>query len=195
MPIPVSEPVSKFTPAPEGLHLACAVDVVDLGVRTTPFGDKHQIEIWWQLETRDPETGDRFTVRKRYTASLHEKAGLTKDLVLWRGKPFTPEERKGFDLEKLLGASCQLQTVHKVTDEGKTFANVAAVFTAGGKKLQAEDYVRQKDRPKDGAVQTNGHAGHAPAAYVEDDIPFVWMLPFLLPAMGAAHVLLSQVAA
>lgn len=165
MPIPVAEPESKFTPAPEGLHLATCCDVVDLGVRPTPFGDKHQVEIWWQLETRTPDTGDRFSVRKRYTASLHEKAALTKDLVLWRGKPFTADERKGFDLEKLLGAACQLQVVHKVTDDGKTFANVAAVFTAGGKKLAVEDYVRQKDRPTEGAP-------HGHAAPDDESIPF-----------------------
>jgi hypothetical protein len=190
MAIPVREPESKFTPAPEGLHLAVACDVVDLGMQTTPFGEKHQIDIWWQLEARNPDTGDRFVVRKRYTASLHEKAGLTKDLVLWRGKPFTPEERKGFDLEKLLGACCQLQTVHKVTDDGKTFTNVAAVFTAGGKKLAVENYVRQKDRPKDGAPA----AGHVDD-HADDDIPFVWVLPFLLPAVGAAHVLAQAVLA
>lgn len=164
MSIPVREPDSKFTPAPEGLHLAVCCDAVDLGERDTPFGRKHQVEIWWQLEARSPDTGDRFLVRKRYTASLHEKSGLTKDLVLWRGKPFTPDERKGFDLERLLGVPCQLQVVHKVTDDGKTFANVAAVFSAGGKKLAVEDYTRQKDRSSEGGGQQTED--------VDDPIPF-----------------------
>lgn len=167
MPIPVREPESKFTPAPEGLHLAVCCDVVDLGVLDTPFGSKHQIEIWWQLERRNPETQARFVVRKRYTASLHEKAKLAQDLVLWRGRAFTPDERKGFDLEKLLGASCQLQVVQKTTDDGKTYANVAAVFSSAGQRLELEAHTRVKDR----AAETPSHGGSAPVA-AEDWVPF-----------------------
>ena len=42
------------------------------------------------------------------TNSLGKKANLRKLLEGWRGKQFTDEELKGFDLEKLLGLSCQL---------------------------------------------------------------------------------------
>ena len=55
------------------------------------------------------------------------KASLRKDLESWRGQPFTKEELKGFDLKNILGASCQLQVVHNVSD-GKTYANIAAVM-------------------------------------------------------------------
>lgn len=190
MPITIREPEAKYTPAPEGLHVAVCVDVVDLGIVEGAFGAKHQIELWWQLDARQADTGDRCTVRKRYTASLHEKSSLAKDLVLWRGRPFSPEERRGFDLERLIGACCQLQVVHAVKDDGRTFANVAAVFSAGGKKLQAEAYVRVQDRPKDGAVPA-----HTATDDADDAIPFAWALPLLLPATGAAYTWLTLVGA
>lgn len=168
MPIYAREPESKFTPAPEGLFLATCVDVVDLGLMDDGFGEKHKIELWWQLDERNPETGRRFTVRKRYTSSLHEKATLRKELEMWRGRKFSKDELAGFDLEKLINVSCQVQTIHKVTDDGKVYCNVAAVVTARGQKLTAEDFTRHKDR-----AQQHGVTG-APVddSEVDDDIPF-----------------------
>ena len=140
--------------------------LVDLGMVDDGFGVKHKVEIWWQLEERNPETGTRFTVRKRYTNSLHEKAALRKDLEMWRGRKFTQEELRGFDLEKLLGVPCQLQTVHKTTDDGKTFCNVGAVITARGQRLEVEAFTRHKDRQPAPGTQASS------PATVDDDIPF-----------------------
>jgi hypothetical protein len=166
MPITAREPESKFTPAPEGLFLSVCCDVVDLGMVDDGFGIKHKVEIWWQLDERNTETGARFTVRKRYTNSLHEKAALRKDLEMWRGRKFNAEELRGFDLEKLLGVPCQLQTVHKTTDDGKTFCNVGAVITARGQRLEVEAFTRHKDRQP----ASNGPSHSSP---VDDDpIPF-----------------------
>lgn len=169
MAILAREPESKFTPAPEGLFLGVCCDVVDLGQKDMGFGPKHMVEIWWQLDERNPENGRRFTVKKLYSLSLHEKATLRKDLELWRGRKFTREELDGFDLEKLIGVTCQVQTIHKVSDDGKTFCNVAAVISARGQKLSVDDFTRHKDR-----AQAHGVQG-APIDSAEDDdesIPF-----------------------
>jgi hypothetical protein len=154
MAIEVREPESNFTPAPEGLHVAACCDVVDLGLRDTGFGEKHQVEIRWMLEDEN-ERGLRYIVRRRYTASLSEKASLRKDLETWRGRKFAPAELKGFDLEKLLGAGCQVQVVHKMTDQGKTFANVSAVIPLGKGQQSpgvSPDYIREVARAKGGAM-------------------------------------------
>ena len=67
-------------------------------------------------------------ISKRYTLSLNEKAALRKDLAAWRGKDFTAEELKGFDIAKLLGAYCMLNVVHEQSMDGqKTYANVASI--------------------------------------------------------------------
>jgi len=169
MAIWAREPESKFTPAPEGLHQAVCVDVVDLGLVNTQWGDKHKVELRWQLDEVNQETGRRFDVRARYTLSLSEKANLRKNLETWRGRKFTGEELKGFDLEKLIGVNCQLQVIHNLSDEGKTYANVQAIVPHNAKapKIQPLDYVREKDREKQ--QQTNGVAVQPDA---DDPCPF-----------------------
>jgi hypothetical protein len=56
-------------------------------------------------------------VGKWYTASIGEKANLRKDLVNWRGREFTDDELKGFDVKKLLGVPCMLSLTPN--DKGK----------------------------------------------------------------------------
>ena len=151
MAIIAREPEGKnFTPAPEGIHVAACCDVVDLGMADHGFGEKHYVELRFQLEDAD-ETGRRFLVRRRYTLSLGEKATLRKDLETWRGRKFNKTELSGFDLERLIGIGAQVQVVHRLTDQGKTFANVTAVIPMG--KGQANpgvsDYERQQARPTD----------------------------------------------
>ena len=148
MAIYARRPKTQFTPCPEGLHPAVCVDVVDLGIQKTTWGEKHQVELRWQIEDRNPATNKRFDVRKWYTLSLHEKASLRKDLECWRGRKFTDDEADEFDLEKLLGANCQLQVIHTLGGEGTVYANVQAIVPQNKKMgaLRPEDYIRQKDR-------------------------------------------------
>lgn len=148
MAIPVRAPDSTFEPCPEGLHHGVCVDAVDLGIVQTAFGDKHQVQLRWQVDELNTQ-GKRFEVRKTYTASLGDKANLRKDLEAWRGKAFTPDELKGFDLERLLGANCQLNVVHTLADNGNLYANVRGIVPApkGAVRLVPQDYVRQQDRP------------------------------------------------
>ena len=147
-PVIASDTRKEWTPAPEGLHKAVCVDVIDLGVVDSQFGPRHKVRIVWQIGEISPDDHKRFEVRQMFTLSLNEKASLRKALETWRGKKFTTDELKGFDLEKLLGANCQLQIIHNITDEGRTFSNVQAVIplNKGERKISAEDYVRAKDR-------------------------------------------------
>ena len=79
----------KFNPAPEGLHGAVCIDVIDLGMQKTVYGLKPKITIRWELDSIDPESGSPFQVSNRYTASLNDKASLRKQLEAWRGRKFT----------------------------------------------------------------------------------------------------------
>jgi hypothetical protein len=150
MPIYARKKDSNYTPAPEGLWLAVCVDVIDLGIVPTPWGEAPQIKIVWQLEEKDPKTDKRFIVSRKFTPSLHEKAHLRQMLESWRGRKFTKDEEKEFDIENLLGVNCQLQIIHNVKAEGETFANVQAVVgpPKGSIKLRAENFTRQVDREK-----------------------------------------------
>jgi hypothetical protein len=89
-------------------------------------------------------------------------------LEAWRGRKFTPQELEGFDLERLLGVSCQLQLVHVLTDRGGLFANVQAVVPLGRgmtKLRPSEDYVRVCHRD---AAPMNGTGAKDDA----DAVPF-----------------------
>lgn len=152
MPIIATEGSSKtFTPAPAGLHQAVCVDVVDLGlVKTTYDGEtktKLMVRVIWQIDDVNPEDGKRFTASKRYNNTLHEKGTLRKDLESWRARPFSADELKGFDLERLLGVNCQINVQHR-TANGKTYANVVSIVPLGKgmTKLEPKDYVRVVDR-------------------------------------------------
>lgn len=146
-----------FTPAPEGLWQAVCVDVVDKGMQKSPWGDNHKVELRWVLSESMVNTGKPFMVTKRYTLSLHEKSNLRRDLEMWRGKKFTGDESDEFDLEKLLGANCQIQVIHNGSDDGTVYANVQAIVPAprGVNKISIpSDYIRAKDRDKNGAIST-----------------------------------------
>lgn len=138
-------PTGDFTPAPQGLHNAVCCDVQDLGIEQSQFGPRHRLQIVWQIEAINPNTGKRFEVKRKYGATLNPKSDLYRDLSVWRGKPLTVEEAAKFDIERLVNVPCQIQVMHKIADTGKTYSNVQAVLpphpTAGG--MRPEGYVRQ----------------------------------------------------
>lgn len=147
----------EFTPAPEGLHQAVCIDIVDLGLQETPWGPKEKVKIVWAIDAMD-ENGRLILVSQRYTVSLSEKATLRHHLESWRGRKFTQDELQGFDLEKLIGVNCQVQTVHNLADDGRTYANVQAVVPLGKGmvKMQApETYVRVQDRERANQTEDN----------------------------------------
>ena len=168
MPLIIKEDPSQYPLPPEGLHLAVAVDVVDLGELETPFGRKHKLSIIWELVETD-EDGAHYIVGKRYTWSLNEKSNLRKDLERWRGGRFTPEQlQEGVDLEEFLGMNATLFITHNVTDE-RTYANVESVLphkNSRGKPAPFEqkpsgEYVRVIERegylkPEEYAESVNG---------------------------------------
>lgn len=143
----------SFTPAPQGSHQGVCCDVIDIGLVDVVQPDKsvkkvHKIDIVWQLPLLDDATGKRFTVRKRYTLSLSEKANLRKDLEAWRGRPFPKEiVDTGFDVENLLGVNGLLNIQHKAVQD-KVYANVMAVMALpqGMQPIAAVDYVRKCER-------------------------------------------------
>jgi hypothetical protein len=126
---------SSFTPCPAGSYLASLRRIIDLGTQTSTFEGKttsaRKVLLTWEIVDADTftEDGKPYLVSKRYTRSLHEKSALRRDLASWRGRDFTPEELRGFDLDSVLGRNCMLSVVH-VDKAGSTFANVGAVMKA-----------------------------------------------------------------
>lgn len=119
--------------APEGVHRAVCVGVIDLGTQPGyEFQGKmvapHQkVMILWELVDEHTPEGVPYVVKGRYRNSLHENATLRAVLEQWRGRAFTETELKGFDLANLLGKPCQVNVVRNV----KGYADVASVVPFG----------------------------------------------------------------
>jgi hypothetical protein len=126
---------ANFTPCPAGTFLARCCQIIDMGTQQVEYQGEakpaHKVLIRFEILDRDTYTdsGGAYTVSKRYTASLHEKAALRRDLETWRGAKFTDAELQRFDLAGVLGKTCLLSVVHE-TKGDRTFANIAGVMKA-----------------------------------------------------------------
>ena len=124
-----------FEPVPQGTHIARCVTVVDLGVQQSPWGAKEQVYLGFEVpavrvewEKDGVKQSGPALIGATWTNNLYEDANLGKNLISWRGRPFTAEEKKGFDLFDLLGVPCMLSVVHNVANNGKTYANIASIM-------------------------------------------------------------------
>lgn len=154
MPITVSDSKKDFPTHPEGVYQAVCCDVVDLGVEKVTFDGTEKmvrkIRLYFQTEEMEPDGGRRFVVAKKMTASLSEKSALRQFLQAWRGRAFTSNELDEFDLEKLIGANCQIQIVHQLGRDGKTYANIGAILPIKGvPPMHVEGYQRKASKPKE----------------------------------------------
>ena len=107
----------NFEKCPAGNHIAVCFSVVDMGMQEVNFQGvismKRKVRISWEIPGELMKEGEfagkPFSISKNYTLSFHEKAVLYKDLISWRGRPFSAEELSGFDLFSILGAPCMVK--------------------------------------------------------------------------------------
>lgn len=134
MPIKTANSGGDFEKAPEGMHVARCVRIVDCGTHLDEKWNKKKRVGWihFELPSALMEPDDKgvrrpFMVGKRYTLSHNEKALLRIDLESWFGKQFNTAELDkagGFDLEKLLGRPALLNLIH--SEDGK-YVNIKSV--------------------------------------------------------------------
>ena len=135
----------NFKRVPPGAYIGRCYSLVDLGTQLTTgqYGEKlqHKLRLGFELFGED-EQGEPLTIdvdgkmmpliiTKGYTVSLHEKSGLRRDLAAWRGKDFTDEEAKAFDVSKLMGAYAMVNVTTSETN-GKTYSNIAGLTPIPG---------------------------------------------------------------
>lgn len=127
---------TDFKPVPAGTHIGICVLVADLGIQGGgKFKPSQKVYLRWELPNEVTEWTDRdgnkksgpMIIGREYTLSLSEKANLRADLESWRGRLFTEQELKGFDIVNVLGKACMLGVVHNEKG-GKVYANVASVM-------------------------------------------------------------------
>jgi hypothetical protein len=134
----VEDTGGSFERCPSGIHLARCYRIVDLGTQQSEYMGQvkflHKIMVAWEIHGQD-EAGKPilmkdnrpFSIFKNYTLSWSEKANLRLDLQSWRGKPFSPEEMRRFDLKNVLGAWCLLNIIEREGKNGSTYSNVNGI--------------------------------------------------------------------
>lgn len=173
----------QYPPHPADQFPGVCIDVIDLGMvdvhyQGQPPKKQHKIVIrWWCGQYGVDDDGSQIPPKKiplfagrRFTNSLAPSSNLLPFLEGWRGRKFTSQELKGFDLEGLIGAPALLEIQHSEKN-GRTYADVVnCMRLPKGMTAPAplEGYIRSKDRTDEDAPET----GREPGADDDDDLPF-----------------------
>ena len=138
----------QFQIAPAGTHLARLYRIIDLGTQMREYEGKVTMsrkgKFFFELHGEDAEgkplltsDGKPLIQSREYTISLNEKANLRRDLEAWRGKSFSEEELKGFQLKTLLGHFCMVNISHRQKGDMtyadlKGISSVPAIYKKAG---------------------------------------------------------------
>ena len=133
----VAEDSGDFLTVPAGMHLARCYRIIDLGTQKSEYMGKEkylpkvmiQFEVHGEDDQGNPlltQDGRPLSIAKSFTVTLSEKSNLRKDLQMWRGRDFTAQELRGFELKNVLGAWAMLTVTHTESN-GKTYTNIAGI--------------------------------------------------------------------
>lgn len=147
-----------FELCPPGPQQLVCCDVINHGLVMSPgWGnnppkEQHKISIRW-MSAYLMKDGRPYMVQKRYTLSAHKKSTLRQDLEKWRGRKFTDEEARNFEVNKLIGINCFANIIHVAKPRG-VFAEIESLMPPlpNLPPLKVPTwYVRVKDKDKAGA--------------------------------------------
>ena len=137
MPITATNTQTQREPIPAGNYIARCYQMIEIGtVKETILGKEKivpKVRIGWELPTElkvfKDENGEQpCVISKEYTLSMAEKANLRIALKSWRGKDFTEDEAKSFDITKLLGVPCMINIIHKPSKDGlKIYEEISGI--------------------------------------------------------------------
>ena len=128
----------SFTPVAPGMHLARCYRIVDLGTQKSEYKGqvKHLQKVMIQFEVHGEDDngnalvtakGEPMSISKNFTLSLSEKATLRIDLQAWRGRDFTADELRGFELKNVLGAWAMITAAKSAGNNGKEYTNIISI--------------------------------------------------------------------
>lgn len=138
LPIYATNSGIKREPIPAGNYVGRCFQMIHIGTIAEYFNGEpknlNKVRIGWELPTErrvfKEENGEQpFVVSKEFTLSMNEKSNLRKMLASWRGKDFSEDEAKKFDITKLLGVPCMINVIHKpkASDPTVIYEQIATV--------------------------------------------------------------------
>lgn len=184
---------------PAGAHAARCSGLFDLGTQSGQFGAKRQLVLRFEITDETIPDGDhageRYQVSRFFSASIAPLSKLRPFLESWRGKAFTPEEAKAFDLQKLINAPCILtigqdekdrsailgispvrkgEKVEALVSEPLHIDLSAWTATSDIALAQAPEFVRKRilASPEYQALQKQAPESWSGDGITDDDIPF-----------------------
>lgn len=120
----IGSETKEYELVPTGNHPAICYGLIDLGTQQETYEGKqrvaHKIQLLFETPKSLNKEGKPFSIGAKLTCSDDPKATLTKWLVKWRGRDFTPEEKKAFKLVNIVGAGCEIEVIHKEKKGGGT---------------------------------------------------------------------------
>lgn len=128
----------SFVPVPPGMHLGRCYRIIDLGTQESTYMGvtKKLPKVMLQFEIHGEDNdgkpiltdkGDPMSISKNFTLSLSDKATLRIDLQRWRGREFTSDELRGFELKNVLGAWAMLSVIKATGNDGKEYTNIDSI--------------------------------------------------------------------
>ncbi len=132
--MPIAKEQSKtFTPVPAGSHIGRAIHCISLGTQPAQaqFLPTFKVLIGWEIPDEMIINAEKvempMIISKEYSLSLGKKSNLRRDLEGWRGREFTGEELKGFQVENILDKTCLLNVIHKTSASGNVYAVISGI--------------------------------------------------------------------
>lgn len=175
-----------YEPPPTGQHQGVLVDIIPeiLDDLYNPGAKKKMFRFVFQLELENGERradGSRYEISRLFSPSLnsggekYSASGLYTFTVQWFGKPIPEEERKDFDVRRLLAQNGLLNVI--MNEKSKTvIGGIAQWSQRMGPKIQAENYKRREFKEPQAQQQITPQqsraAFNAQAPVTDDSIPF-----------------------
>ena len=122
-----------------GTYKSCCFGLINLGTfkfENEGVVDKFisQIMLLWEIHkelTSKPKlNSDALSpiIVKEYTLSLSNSSSLRSSLESWRGKPFSEDEIRRFDLKTILGGWCNLEISDFKKNDELTYSTVTEIL-------------------------------------------------------------------
>ena len=179
-----------------GTYSAVCTRIIDLGTQETHYQGEikkaRKIMLSWEIDSL-MDDGRPFLVSNRFTKSIHPNSLLGQTLETWRGQAFTDEERNGFELDRILGASCMVtlvkdgqyvnvKGVNKIPKGMSALTPVGSLTLLDLENFSPEVYATLSDRIKEAIAKSPEYqkvigaeateANYADGKLNTDDIPF-----------------------
>lgn len=126
---------------PSGSHVARCFLVLDIGTHPVEFqgkfaGNQQKVVIGWELPSKlhtfDEKKGQEpFTLSRKFTNSMHEKAGLRALVESWSGKKYSDEKVATFmkaGIKVLIDKTCLINVVHAPRSDGTMRAEIKSIM-------------------------------------------------------------------